>query len=610
MSVLVGGPDATEAAPSEDHALQFYETDDFLADVVSRYALEGLDAGANVLLVATEAHRRLFVGRLQERGVAVEALTASGSLTLLDAEAALGSFMVGELPDWTRFESTVGAKVHALAATGRPLRAYGEMVDLLWRAGNRTGALVLEEMWNALRTQHPFSLLCAYVVDGFFKARDVHEVCRTHGRTLEPQNGCVELAGHPGEASDGGLARSHVRAAVAASTHRRTTETALRQALVELHRAEEKARRSERHLEDFIENAPVGLHWVGPDGLVLWVNRAELELLGYDDPADVVGRPVLDLHADREVGIDILARLHRGETLHGVDARLRRRDGQIRHVLISSNVYTEGGRFIHTRCFTRDITQRKDLEGDRTRLIADLREALDVNERFTAILGHDLQNPVAAITTAARMARRHQDDPARLARYVELMGASSERMSRMIRHLVDFARHRRARGIPIVRAEMDLLQVVRQVVEELEVGRGAPSIRLEHAGDLVGAWDRDRLAQVFSNLIGNALQHGDPGQPVHVRIDGLQAASIRVVVENAGAIAEPLLPCLFEPFLASVPDDRERGGGLGLGLYISREIVKAHQGGITVSSSQASGTRVLVELPRRADGAGLSAGQG
>ncbi len=128
--------------------------------------------------------------------------------------------------------------------------------------------------------------------------------------------------------------------------------------ITERKRAEEQLRRSERELTDFFENAPVGLHWVGPDGVILRANRAELELLGYA-AEEYVGRHIADFHADADAICDILRRLQAGEELHDYEARLRCKDGSVRHVLISSNALWEDGRFIHTRCFTRDVTDRK-----------------------------------------------------------------------------------------------------------------------------------------------------------------------------------------------------------------------------------------------------------
>ena len=127
--------------------------------------------------------------------------------------------------------------------------------------------------------------------------------------------------------------------------------------LVERTQNEIALRRSEQELRDFLENASVGIHWVGPDGVIIWANRAELDLLGYSKE-EYVGRHIAEFHADAPVIGDILRRLTGGETLIEHEARLRAKDGSIKNVLISSNVLWEGDKFIHTRCFTRDITER------------------------------------------------------------------------------------------------------------------------------------------------------------------------------------------------------------------------------------------------------------
>jgi len=116
-------------------------------------------------------------------------------------------------------------------------------------------------------------------------------------------------------------------------------------------------------LTDFIENAPIGLHWVAGDGTILWANQAELDLLGYQKE-EYVGHHIAEFHADPPVIQDILERLQARETLRSYPARLRARDGSIRHVLINSNVRWDGDRFVHTRCITRDVTDRVRAEED------------------------------------------------------------------------------------------------------------------------------------------------------------------------------------------------------------------------------------------------------
>lgn len=134
---------------------------------------------------------------------------------------------------------------------------------------------------------------------------------------------------------------------------------------------------------DLFENGAVGLHFVGPDGIVLNANQAELDFLGYSRE-EYIGHHIAEFHADALVIEDILARLSRKETLKNYEARLRAKDGSIKHVLITSNVLWDNNDFIHTRCFTRDITDRKRVEEERERLMHELEQA---HERLEEKIG-------------------------------------------------------------------------------------------------------------------------------------------------------------------------------------------------------------------------------
>jgi len=159
------------------------------------------------------------------------------------------------------------------------------------------------------------------------------------------------------------------------------------------------ARRNEAILRDFIETSTISLHWVGADGTILWANQAELDLLGYSRD-EYIGRNIVEFHADQPVISDILACLSRGETLRDYRARLRHRDGSIRHVLINSSVFFEDGKFIHTRCFTRDVTaliQEQEAREEQRRLNA-LAARVGRHLIESGTLGDMLRNCTEAVT--------------------------------------------------------------------------------------------------------------------------------------------------------------------------------------------------------------------
>ena len=225
-----------------------------------------------------------------------------------------------------------------------------------------------------------------------------------------------------------------------------------------------------------------------------------------------------------------------------------------------------------------------DVEPERR--LADIERYARLMEVFISVLSHDLRNPLTAILTAAEMLRPDQD----VVRPAQRIRSAADRMGRMIDQLLDYSRIKMGAGLPLDCREIDLAPVGRMVVGELEVAYPERSIRFEHSGSLWGGWDRDRMAQLLSNLGGNACQHGD--DPIVLRMDGGDPIFVRIAVENRGTISDELIPDLFEPGI------REgRTGGLGLGLYIAQQIAAAHGGSIQVTSS-ATTTRFLVEIPR------------
>lgn len=341
-----------------DHLVHFYEDEALLAERVAAFLHEGLAGGEIVTVIATDVHTRAFERQLELRGFDVGAALATGQLTLLDAHETLAHFMRGGEPEARLFDSTVGSvfEKQALASRGARLRAYGEMVDVLWNQGHRTAALRLEELWNELQGRHSFTLLCAYAMASFYKeSAALQDVCATHTHVV---HGSDTAATEP---SGVALPPRYARRLAREITQREEVERALRESLRDLRAKELALAEREEELRDFVENATLALHRLAPDGTILWANRAELAMLGYDE-SEYIGRSIADFHVDPSTIADILSRLRGGERLHDQEARLRARDGTVRHVLISSSFYVRDGKLVHTRCFTRDITERRVAE--------------------------------------------------------------------------------------------------------------------------------------------------------------------------------------------------------------------------------------------------------
>lgn len=234
--------------------------------------------------------------------------------------------------------------------------------------------------------------------------------------------------------------------------------------------------------------------------------------------------------------------------------------------------------------------------------VATMAEALRMNELFTAMVGHDLRNPLSAILMSARLLQRLvPEGPATKA--AGTIVDSGLRMGRMIDDILDLARIRSGSGLSMEPAEVDLTVLFERVLDEHRTAFPGCRIEVERLGDLGGRWDGDRLDRVMSNLLGNALQHGDAGQPVRVRIDGTDADVVTIRVGNSGHIPSERRPFVFDAFTGGdgyTRAGRGRGQGLGLGLFIVRQIVVAHRGSIDVDvEPQRREVAFTVRLPRR-----------
>jgi signal transduction histidine kinase len=226
----------------------------------------------------------------------------------------------------------------------------------------------------------------------------------------------------------------------------------------------------------------------------------------------------------------------------------------------------------------------------------ELRAVAEFRELFIGILGHDLRNPLGSIVVTAasllRGGKLDQKDAEMAARIIR----SSQRIARMITQLLDTTRARLGGGIPIEPKPTDLREVCRNIVEEFEA-----TIQLQIEGEVTGIWDQDRLAQVLSNLVGNAIEHARPGTVVVVKAHA-EAAEVVVEVSNQGdPIPADLLPLIFEPFVRANLRQHSTTGNLGLGLYIAKQIVLSHGGTLDVHSTEGT-TAFVMRIPRSPSG--------
>jgi len=237
-----------------------------------------------------------------------------------------------------------------------------------------------------------------------------------------------------------------------------------------------------------------------------------------------------------------------------------------------------------------DVTAERAIAAERERIA-------EFQHQMLGIVGHDLRNPLSAMVAGiALLDAMIEGTPA--VRVVRRLDSSTQRMTRIVEQLLDMTRARLGQGIPIEPRDIDLVALVKSVVDEASLAYPRTRFDLAEVVEVSGRWDPDRLAQVVSNLIGNAAQYGRKEAPVAVRLDKTPATvSITVTNEIRDAPIPPdQIAVLFDPYRRSHGSEHRRGG-LGLGLYIVAQIVKAHGGSIDVTSTWA-GTAFCVVLPR------------
>ncbi len=221
------------------------------------------------------------------------------------------------------------------------------------------------------------------------------------------------------------------------------------------------------------------------------------------------------------------------------------------------------------------------------------------SDQFLAILGHDLRNPLGAIMMSAALITSKGAD-AKITKASLRILSSAERMKRMVNDLLDLTRTSLGAGIPIAPQSVDLEALCEEMVAELQAFHPECLIDFQSEGDLRGTWDRGRLAQVLSNLIRNAIQHGKRGTPVRIVAKAVEEGVLIEVQNQGDPIPRRLLPRIFDPMVrgAQEPGNYDGSTSLGLGLHIAREVAVAHGGGITVKSARGV-TTFSVSLPRR-----------
>ena len=374
---------------------------------------------------------------------------------------------------------------------------------------------------------------------------------------------------------------------------------------------------SEKQLEDFedlYETAPCGYVSVSPEGAIVKANLTIGDWLGFP-PEDLTGKslheilsfggriavethlaPLLRMQGHvHEIALDLLTA--DGEKIPTIANAAEKRDGDGRHIFTRLTLF----KAVDRRTYERSLLEARIKAETESKA---QREAAVVREQFIAVLGHDLRNPIAASTAGIRMLRRREQLSERGKTILSEVDSSLKRASGLINDVLDLARGSLGGGFVVERnAKAPLSPVLEHIVAEMRAVAPNHEIVIRMAVEEPVYCDRDRLAQVASNLLSNAVTHGAPDQPIRFEAHTDARQFTLSVINGGDPIPDNVRGHLFQPFFRGAA--RRSRNGLGLGLFIAWEIAKAHDGTLEVTSNLEE-TRFTLKIPRSGDKESIS----
>ncbi|MGE5717782.1 MAG: CHASE3 domain-containing protein [Acidobacteriota bacterium] len=366
--------------------------------------------------------------------------------------------------------------------------------------------------------------------------------------------------------------------------------------------AEAAIREREARIRRLIDANLIGVLF-SDDGRVTDANGAFLSMVGID-------RESWNPHEHQLFGFtapefkalddDCEKALRETGTCQPYQKELLRTDGSRVPVLFGSTNVDLGGSAPVRASFVVDLSELKRLEAERNRLYEEARDAVKARDAFLSVAGHEIRTPLSALNLVVYQLARHVRALGN-ERAIDLAARCEKQVARLIRladELLDVSRIS-AGTLHLDLEELDLALLAREVAERLEESarRAGSKILVDASGGVSGFWDRLRLEQVLSNLLTNALKFG-AGEPVEIRVSSVGDEAILLVKDHGIGIHDEDQRRIFGRFERAV--SRETYPGMGLGLWITREIVEAHGGRITVESRPGAGALFRVTLPRRA----------
>lgn len=580
-------------ASSMSHSVQFYEDDGVFLDSLSEFVGSALGSGTPCVMIATQAHRDGVEDRLKTWGIDLSVAIRAGRYLCLDAEYTLAKFMVDGWPDETRFYSVIEAVLLRARMTmlprATPVAAFGEMVALLWAAGNCEAAIRLEQLWNELSRRHAFTLRCAYPLGCFGQSADdalFNRVCDEHHHVV-PTESFTSLQND----------RERLRMVSALQQKAHTLQLALaerEQAITQREHIEEKLRRTEEFAQKVVESSVDCIKVLDIEGRLEYMSAPGQRALEIEDIAPFLGRRWVDFwnEEDRPRAEAAVGKAQAGGvgSFQG-DCPTQKGTQRSWDVKITPALSSDG-KIEQLIAVSRDITEFK-----RAQVALMQAEKLAATGRLAATIAHEINNPLEAVTNFIYLAKTTEGLPEDVYRKLEIADRELARVAQIAQQTLGFYRdnsqHKWVSLSELIGEVMTLYERklrYKRIETEIEVDAEL-KLHLKHG----------ELKQALSNLIANAIDASSEGGKLWLRArpnknwtNGLEPGVRITLADNGSGMSLDVQQRIFVPFFTTKQDV-----GTGIGLWVTRNLIEQQGGYMRFRSNQGqrAGTVMSFFLP-------------
>jgi len=596
------------------HLVQFYDGDErSLMENVAQFLAEGVQRGEGLLVFATPSHSDGFRRQLRLIGVDPDGAEFERRLLVLDAERTLADFLVGEIPEQELFESTIRVAKSGLRPS-RGLRAYGEMVGILWKDGHHDAAIQLEALWNNFLQATGCKLFCAYPIDVFgpeFNAPATDSILRSHTQLVSagPKEDLAAVLDLSMKEVLGPTTQQVKASMLAGNGSSIADMPEAERAIRWLHthlpnQAEEIVARAHHHysigrrFRALVENSSDAISLLGADGVPIYASPAASRVLGYS-PKELVGTDFFALiHADdrEEYRRVFEAAVAKPSWPIQVEVRLGQKDGRWRWIE-STHTNLLNDPDLHAIVVnSRDVSDRKAAEQRSQRDAEELRRAYRDLQDFAYAATHDLRDPLRSVCAFTELLTENAHLEPETRQYADFIVDGVKRMSALLDALLSWDRIK----APEPRQPIDLGEAVRQAVLNLSQAISESSAVVHIARMPIVEASEVHMVQLFQNLIGNAIKYRSASPP-DIQICTRQYGTLYEVKvrDNGIGVAPEYRKHIFGLFKRLHGDQMP---GTGIGLALCKRIVEGMGGEIWVDSAPEGGSAFCFTLPVKEKG--------